>query len=70
MRANTIVDILVGSNLTEPIVIPGVNVRLWCHKQTFLQEVVNCKVLVGCTNDGVAVTRSGSSANVSTSGCS
>jgi len=38
MRANTIVDILVGGNLTEPIVIPGVNVRLWCHNQTFYRS--------------------------------
>ena len=34
MRPNTHVDILVGGNLTEPIVIPGDNVRLWCHNVT------------------------------------
>lgn len=34
MRPNTHVDIVVGGNLTEPIVIPGVNVRLWCHNVT------------------------------------
>lgn len=35
----------------------------------WLENVVNCAVLAGCTNDGVAVTGSGSYANVSTSGC-
>lgn len=38
MRPNTHVDILVGGNLTEPIVIPGVNVRLWCHNVTLYRN--------------------------------
>ena len=38
MRPNTDVDILVGGNLSEPIVIPGVSVRLWCHNQTFYRN--------------------------------
>ena len=58
--------VLSGSNnstLKNCRITNGTGIGVW------LENVVNCKVLAGCTNDGVAVTGSGSYANVSTSGC-
>lgn len=58
--------VLTGSNnstLKNCRITNGTGIGVW------LENVVNCAVLAGCTNDGVAVTGSGSYANVSTSGC-
>jgi hypothetical protein len=58
--------VLTGSNnctLKNARIVNGTGIGVW------LENVVNCKVLAGCTNDGVSVSGSGSYANVSTSGC-
>ena len=58
--------VLTGSNnchLNNCQIVNGTGIGVW------LENVVNCSVKAGCTNDGVAVTGSGSWANVSTNGC-
>lgn len=58
--------VLTGSNnntLKNCRITNGTGVGVW------LENVTNAKVLAGCTNDGVAVSGSGSYANVSTNGC-
>ena len=58
--------VLTGSNnntLKNCRITNGTGIGIW------LENVVNAKVLAGCTNDGVSVSGSGSYANVSTSGC-
>ena len=58
--------VLSGSNnstLKNCRITNGTGIGVW------LENVVNCAVLAGCTNDGVSVSGSGSYANVSTSGC-
>ncbi|WP_419128978.1 hypothetical protein [Pedobacter sp. N23S346] len=58
--------VLTGTNncrLDNARITNGTGIGVW------LENVVNCSVLAGCTNDGVAVTGSGSYANVSTNGC-
>ena len=58
--------VLTGTNnchLNDCRITNGTGIGVW------LENVVNCSVKAGCTNDGVAVSGSGSYANVSTSGC-
>lgn len=58
--------VLSGSNnchLNNARIVNGTGIGVW------LENVTNCTVKAGCTNDGVAVSGSGSWANVSTSGC-
>jgi hypothetical protein len=59
--------VLSGSNnchLNNCQITDGTGIGIW------LENVVNCSVKAGCTNDGVSVSGSGSYANVNTSGCS
>jgi parallel beta-helix repeat protein len=54
-----------NSTLNNCRITNGTGIGIW------LENVVNCKVLSGCTNDGIAVTGSGSSASgVSQVNCS
>lgn len=54
-----------NSTLNNCRITNGTGIGIW------LENVVNCKVLAGCTNDGIAVTGSGSSASgVSQVNCS
>lgn len=58
--------VLSGSNnshLNNARITNGTGVGVW------LENVTNCTVKAGCTNDGIAVSGSGSWANVSTAGC-